>query len=317
MHISTDPPVKRPPPPTPGARNASAGQGGATRHLRAMTAPAYFASARPVEIDPRDEDTIELELTPDQIRMLEESAKLAFARDSKERLRPTPRATTIRPPHVNASRAVAPIIVLPPVVRVTPARTALKAAATQGVPSVEMMPLPVSESAKRDALPLTNAGGTSQSSEPSATEAPSCTPARSHSSTATVSSRRARRSLLLLAIAISVPVIVTAAAIHLSATRPHTIQPRSDSASAVPRTPSPPATGTQALRPATDRAEPATPNLPVTFANPFDRSEIFEFPPDTTREKARDTVAQILTERARERQNRVKPVGKTSIDSGS
>lgn len=39
----------------------------------------------------------------------------------------------------------------------------------------------------------------------------------------------------------------------------------------------------------------------VTFRNPFDRSEVFEFPPGTSRSDARAAVAQILLERARDR----------------
>jgi hypothetical protein len=50
----------------------------------------------------------------------------------------------------------------------------------------------------------------------------------------------------------------------------------------------------------TDEA-PAIEGPPVRFANPFDRSEIFEFPPGTTRAEARDAVADILMQRAQER----------------
>jgi hypothetical protein len=45
--------------------------------------------------------------------------------------------------------------------------------------------------------------------------------------------------------------------------------------------------------------------VPTTlFANPFDKTEIFELPPGTTKEEAREIVAQILIERARERTRR-------------
>jgi len=40
---------------------------------------------------------------------------------------------------------------------------------------------------------------------------------------------------------------------------------------------------------------------PTRFANPFDASEIFEFPAGTTEDDARQSVAEILFERARER----------------
>jgi hypothetical protein len=42
-------------------------------------------------------------------------------------------------------------------------------------------------------------------------------------------------------------------------------------------------------------------NTPTRFRNPFDASEVFEFPPGTSEEAARDSVAEILLQRARER----------------
>jgi hypothetical protein len=41
---------------------------------------------------------------------------------------------------------------------------------------------------------------------------------------------------------------------------------------------------------------------PVRVRNEFDRSEVFEFPPGTSRQEAREQVAQILLQRAIERQ---------------
>ena len=41
---------------------------------------------------------------------------------------------------------------------------------------------------------------------------------------------------------------------------------------------------------------------PVRFANPFDKSEVFEFPAGTTRTQARAVVADLLLQRAMERQ---------------
>jgi hypothetical protein len=51
-------------------------------------------------------------------------------------------------------------------------------------------------------------------------------------------------------------------------------------------------------------AEPEVEVPPTLFANPFDKTEIFELPPGTTKEEAREIVAQILIERARERVRR-------------
>jgi len=43
-------------------------------------------------------------------------------------------------------------------------------------------------------------------------------------------------------------------------------------------------------------------NSPVRFSNPFDASEVFEFPPGTSDEQARQSVAATLLQRARDRQ---------------
>lgn len=47
---------------------------------------------------------------------------------------------------------------------------------------------------------------------------------------------------------------------------------------------------------------PKSEGAPVLFANPFDAREVFEFPAGTSEDEARDAVAEILMERAMERQ---------------
>jgi hypothetical protein len=47
---------------------------------------------------------------------------------------------------------------------------------------------------------------------------------------------------------------------------------------------------------------PATDSEPVRFVNPFDRKEVFEFPAGTSKADARDAVAELLYERAEDRQ---------------
>ena len=51
---------------------------------------------------------------------------------------------------------------------------------------------------------------------------------------------------------------------------------------------------------ATNSAESLYP--PVRFGNPFDASEVFEFPPGTSVDQARESVAAMLLQRARDRQ---------------
>ena len=50
-------------------------------------------------------------------------------------------------------------------------------------------------------------------------------------------------------------------------------------------------------------ASPATPDAPVRFKNPFDASEVFEFPAGMSRAEMRDAVAELLSQRALERQS--------------
>ena len=69
---------------------------------------------------------------------------------------------------------------------------------------------------------------------------------------------------------------------------------RSHLAAAVP-TPTPVAATPVAPQPA------AAPGEPVRYKNPFDHSEVFEFPPGTSPTEARQAVAELLMERARDR----------------
>jgi hypothetical protein len=63
-----------------------------------------------------------------------------------------------------------------------------------------------------------------------------------------------------------------------------------------------PATTTPAAPAAPEAPAPVpTEAPPVRFTNPFDRSEVFNFPAGTTNEEARTAVAEILLERARTR----------------
>jgi hypothetical protein len=82
--------------------------------------------------------------------------------------------------------------------------------------------------------------------------------------------------------------------------------------------PSPlPATAAMAAPPAPSTDQPAT----VRFVNPFDKKEVFEFPPGTSQADARDAVADLLAERARDRRGQLVKMpprnGKTAADSGA
>lgn len=61
-------------------------------------------------------------------------------------------------------------------------------------------------------------------------------------------------------------------------------------------------TASEAAPPAIDATEAITPPGPaLKFRNPFDASEVFEFPPGTTQMEARHAVRETLLQRARER----------------
>jgi hypothetical protein len=45
--------------------------------------------------------------------------------------------------------------------------------------------------------------------------------------------------------------------------------------------------------------------VPTQFTNPFDASEVFEFPPGTPQDAARALVAEMLLERAAERREQI------------
>ena len=47
--------------------------------------------------------------------------------------------------------------------------------------------------------------------------------------------------------------------------------------------------------------QPAQPGSPLRMANPFDPAEVFEFPPGTSKAEARESIANVLLQRARER----------------
>jgi hypothetical protein len=86
------------------------------------------------------------------------------------------------------------------------------------------------------------------------------------------------------------------------------------SASQLTAQPQPPVT--VAARPNVAIPRPAlvasTANPTVRVINPFDATEIFEFPAGTSHAESHEKVAQILLQRARERQSRwehIKPVG--------
>jgi len=89
-----------------------------------------------------------------------------------------------------------------------------------------------------------------------------------------------RRSRLVIGTVIAGVLIVLGSVAHLAAKQKSTPQP---------------------LPPPAAIDSPAPTNEPVLYKNPFDRSEVFEFPTGTTQDEARDAVSKLLLERAQGR----------------
>ena len=121
--------------------------------------------------------------------------------------------------------------------------------------------------------------------------------------------------LVLLLTSVAVASAVVTAVTYFAMTRPGRPAPVAQSVVSIPPvpvtvTPPPPASGpapasASALEPPSDAAMPPE---PVRYANPFDKKEVFEFPAGTSKAEARDAVAELLYERAQERQLSVRGI---------
>jgi hypothetical protein len=120
-------------------------------------------------------------------------------------------------------------------------------------------------------------------------------------------------------VTIRVPV---AAASAVAAISPSAAKAEATTATAPP---SPPpasaATAATAAALAPDAAPPTDQPATIRFVNPFDKKEVFVFPPGTSQADARDAVADLLAERARDRRGQLVKTprrnGKTAADSGA
>jgi hypothetical protein len=103
------------------------------------------------------------------------------------------------------------------------------------------------------------------------------------------SATQQRKSRIIIGSAIAAVLVVLGSVAHLAAKQRPVVQVAAPAAKPTPA-PSPvPA----------EQAAPA--GEPVLFKNPFDRSEVFEFPPGTPQAEARDAVSKMLLERAQGR----------------
>jgi hypothetical protein len=111
--------------------------------------------------------------------------------------------------------------------------------------------------------------------------------------------------LVLLLCTVAVTSALVTAVTYFAMTRPGRPAPVATSvvsSSPAPVTVSPPPPAPPSPPAPLPAPELSTPPEPVQFVNPFDRREVFEFPAGTSKAEARDAVAELLYERAQERQ---------------
>jgi hypothetical protein len=111
-----------------------------------------------------------------------------------------------------------------------------------------------------------------------------------------------RRARVAVTLCVAGTVLMSGVVAYLSMIRP---QPAPAAAAPAPVIPQ---------QTAPEMAPPPSPPAqiaPVRFKNPFDRTEVFEFPPGTSDTDARDAVAAMLLERALERRDA--PPGATRV----
>jgi hypothetical protein len=113
---------------------------------------------------------------------------------------------------------------------------------------------------------------------------------------------------VLVSLSIAAVLCLAATIIALWPTDPHEKTPATSAVATVSTKDHFPPTPTQ-VAPA--KAETSS---PTRFTNPFDTSEVFEFPPGTPEDTARASVADVLLERARER--RAQTVRLSSLIAG-
>ena len=157
--------------------------------------------------------------------------------------------------------------------------------------------LELSESAMRllsqaAALPLEPSCPTTKNPAANAPVAPAA--ARNEAPRGSAASTRPPRFGMIFAIMAAASALLTAV-VYLASARVR----RPDSAA--PRVVAAPAAAVSVTPP--PASSPSTDVTPVRFVNPFDRKEVFEFPPGTSATDARQAVAELLSQRARERQS--------------
>lgn len=221
-------------------------------------------SARVVSRD-EDDDTIELELSESTMRLFAEAAALAEAGPSAGAAAEWPLRpdTSLRDaPAANQEEAV-------------------------GTVSADVGPVPIAAAA------------------PAATQGPGPVVTAVPATQSPIGTRALQKSRPRFGVALATGAVAAAllgGVTYLATARPSGPAP----VATAPITPAVPAiaavshVGGTAVAPDVDTLE-VTLDVPLRFKNPFDASEVFEFPPGTTADEARVAVAGLLAQRAQER----------------
>jgi hypothetical protein len=208
-----------------------------------------------------DEDTIEMELTPEQLHLLAEAAAIsgAGADDDEPRSDPPP-IVVVKPPEIIITVEVGPAAVKP--IPTMMAASSRQPIVIEHVPTAKLKP-------PKPAPPVVVPAPATPAARPIGRRINS----------------QLRGALIAGVVAIAA-FMSTIAYVAVTRARPTDVP-----VFTIPQLPRETA------------AMPSPPLVvePVKFSNPFDESEVFEFPAGTTETEARDAVATMLLQRAQER----------------
>jgi hypothetical protein len=237
--------------------------------------------------DPENDDTIEMVFTESAMQMLSQAAA------PTEQPRPSPYPASKAPEELTLPEVRGPKAEVIPKVGAKPEVAAL--------PEVPAVP---------QARPIPEVAAVPEVRSPEVRTPPE---ARAISGEPVPRLAMSTPRLVLLLTSVAVASALVTAVTYFAMTRPGRPAPVATSVVSIPPAPvtvapPPPASGlapAPASAPASAPEPPsdaATPPEPVRYVNPFDKKEVFEFPAGTSKAEARDAVAELLYERAQERQ---------------
>jgi hypothetical protein len=273
--------------------------GSSLRHSAAMSksSDTSFAGSAydRLDYDSLDEDTIEIVLSPEEMQLLSRSADEALAEAKATRALAASVVASLTPTATPA-RARVPTTAVPGVAR-TPAATAAPPAIK--LPTAAAVAPTIKPPAAAAAAPTVKRAAAPIAPPPTETPAPK----------ANAAPHRAAPRPSLRIVGILAAVAATAVALASIAHRAqHATVRAAAPVPAAPATapstqPTPPVSepDTPEALAASDQAAAQSPAEPLRVKNPFDHSEVFEFPAGTSLKEARQSVADILMQRAHER----------------